>query len=170
MHVSVHQFDAQYGIALLHLVEHQVEVRLNEEVLGQTGCRHFQSLEAAKQQRHCLMVIACLSPVGHAEHKETVRILTLHHVQIVILQTVDKLLCDNCCRNLSIVHVGQETLCRVQPVRHVRRQHLALLAEEQRTAAVRLELVNGLSIHHRILVKPQMGVRIDYVLAHDTRC
>ena len=59
--------------------------------------------------------------VYHATDEEAVWILPHHLLQIVILQSVDKLLHDHRSTHLRIVHIRQEHLCSVMTVNHKRR-------------------------------------------------
>ena len=149
--VAVSQFYAENDVVLFHITKHLKHLVI-EELLRQSGSGNFQPTEALLDEVLPFSEESSLTSVRHSEAEETggVALLNLH--QIAVLQSVDKLLSNDSCRNLRIVHVGQKTLSSVLPVRHVGRQHLALLAEEDATATVRLKRVDGLSIHHRIYI------------------
>ena len=116
--------------------------------------------EAALQdQLLSLGIETRLTIVGHTATEETVRILPLYLLQIIVLQTVDKLLHHNGSAHLGIVHVREVHLGRVLTVDHKRRHHLHLLAKEDTTTV--LQRTDGFPVPTRVLSEPQMAMRVD---------
>ena len=109
-----------------------------------------------------------MAVVKHTECEETVGIAVCHLNKIAVLYAVYELLCNNGCGHLGIVHIAQESLGGILSVNHIWRQHLALLTEEQRATAVGLQLTYALVVNHRVLIKPQMTVCVDYAFFHLT--
>ena len=121
--------------------------------------RDGEASEALPQQRLRLLKETVVQIVGHAEDEETVRILLHDLRKVVILDTVDKLLYDNSCRHLGIVHIRKEHLGSIPSVDHKRRQHLHLFTEEERAPVTKC--TDRLSVPLGVLPKPQMTMRIN---------
>ena len=153
LRVSVLQLDAEDDALLFHQVHHLHHL-VAEELLRQTGGRNLNAAESLVDEAFGLLTESLLPQFGHTETEESGRVALLDLEEVGVLHAVDEFLCDDGCRYLRIVHVRQEPLGGVLAVSHIGRQHLALLAKEQRAAAVRLQLVNGRTVHYCVLVQP----------------
>ena len=131
--------------------------------------RNLDGTKAITDKCLCLTDKTWTKIITHTTDEETVWEATLHLHKIVVLDTVDKLLCDHSCRNLRIIHIGKEHLSRVSSVNHEWGQHLHFLVEEKRTRGITLRSLNLQVIPRRILFQPKMRVRINYVFFHLTR-
>ena len=168
---AVGHVDGQQYLLLLHQVEHAhhlVAVQpyaafLQQQALG----GNLDAAESLLYQLLGLLVESRLAELAQTAHEEAVGIAGSHVGQVFILYAVDKLLCDDCCRHLGIVHVRQEDFGRVATVNHKRRKHLPHLAHEERTAV--LQRTDGQVVHHRVLTQPQVGMRVDNRIFHGSR-
>ena len=94
---------------LLHQMEHLhhfLTVQSYTPFLKQQAlCRNLNPLESPCNKLTRLIQIARLTELTHSAYKETVGITGRNLSQIVILKTVNKLLCHHGRRHLCIVHV-----------------------------------------------------------------
>ena len=165
LHISISQFDAKNNTMLFHISEHMHHLVI-QELNVQSCCRNLKSFKPLLYQLLGLWQETRLTCLWHSEAKETVRVLLLNLLQIAVLETVNKLLCDDSGRHLCIVHVRQKTFGSVLTIRHIWRQHLALLAKEDASATVRFQRVNGRTIHHCIYIQPQVSMRINNLTSY----
>ena len=128
--------------------------------------RNLDGLESPADKLARFLHEAGTAELAHAAHEEAVGVTPDHFLEVVVLNSVDKLLGDYSRRDLGVVHVGEEHLGRVAPVNHKRRKHLAHLAQELRAAAVVRQRADGQTVDHRVLLQPQMGVRVYYLKVH----
>ena len=144
--------DGEVGAPLLHEAEHLHHLRAAERAPQQTVARNGKTTKAIVKKTNGFGIEAILQPVRHTIDEEALRPRAGDSGEIVILQTVDKLLHNHSSCHLSVVHIGKEHFCGVTAVNHKGREHLHLLAKEQR-APVR-QRPDGQSVPRRILSQP----------------
>ena len=98
--------------------------------------------------------------VQHRAAQEALRVCRLHFLQIGILVAVDDLLDHDGGAHLRVIHIGEEDLRAVAPVNQERREHLALLAEEEGASA--RQRPDGLPVYNGLLPEPEVGMCVDF--------
>ena len=156
--VAVCKGDGEQGPTRLHQTEHAQHLCACERTSQEPVARDGETTEPLIQQRLGLLQEAVFQIVGHSEDEEAVRIFLLNLGEVVVLQAIDKLLYDDGCRHLGIVHVREKHLGRVTSVDDEWRHHLHLFAQEERTPVPKG--TDGFPVPLGVLPEPQMAMCI----------
>ena len=157
--ITIGKGDGKDDALLLHQLEHTHHLITRKRTPQEAMAWDGHTLKTLRHQRCSLFIEAVVQVISHATDEKTIREAAHHLRQIVVLQTIDKLLNDHCRRHLSIIHIREEHLGRILTVDHKRRQHLYLFTQEQRAPVMRG--ADHLTIPRSILFQPQMTMGIN---------